>query len=379
MTSKIKILPLDVLLLIIDYLDSPTMMDCRQVSRSWLDVVDGNRSLWNYFQVKNKDPIHLLSMLKLFAQRSGDTIKAFHLDQKPRESFLKSEELPDQVEAEAMGILEVLLRSKDSLKAWYSILFGWDSIYQSIFFVNLSEFKNLKAFSEDGILVLHPGIWTLTNEDKANHQRQSNKYLVSSRPFPNPSLNTLRRSLSLGMGPLLKDSALTLKHLKLDWRNFTQSNVIFPALELMELFRIKSSIPEERFYPNLISLVLTLDADKKKFTFPDHLPSSLKAIYLETPLDEPRGRAFTRGSFNIFKKFYPNLIRLELGSGIEFYPDELLKMLKARKAAEKKGVEVDGIEMKSIEKLTMDLTQFDETALAKFRELVPKVVNTRRG
>lgn len=355
------------------------MMDCRQVSRSWLDVVDGNRSLWNYFQVKNKDPIHLLSMLKLFAQRSGDTIKAFHLDQKPRESFLKSEELPDQVEAEAMGILEVLLRSKDSLKAWYSILFGWDSIYQSIFFVNLSEFKNLKAFSEDGILVLHPGIWTLTNEDKANHQRQSNKYLVSSRPFPNPSLNTLRRSLSLGMGPLLKDSALTLKHLKLDWRNFTQSNVIFPALELMELFRIKSSIPEERFYPNLLSLVLTLDADKKKFTFPDHLPSSLKAIYLETPLDEPRGRAFTRGSFNIFKKFYPNLIRLELGSGIEFYPDELLKMLKARKAAEKKGVEVDGIEMKSIEKLTMDLTQFDETALAKFRELVPKVVNTRRG
>ena len=157
MPSKVKILPSDVLLLIIDYLDSPTMMNCREVCKSWLDVVDGNRSLWDYFYDTSLTDIDTTaSMLNLFSIKSKDSLKAFSVVQgkkwKVKEWDKHGATVGDRLSAEmarerqdAKTFLDILLRSKESLRVFsYSDGFYGDFL-QGRTFDESAQFPNLKS------------------------------------------------------------------------------------------------------------------------------------------------------------------------------------------------------------------------------------------
>lgn len=68
---------------------------------------------------------------------------------------------------------------------------------------------------------------------------------------------------------------------------------------------------------------------------------------------------------------------MRIDGKVNFYPDEVIKMVRARKAAVKKNLIVEGVEMKPIKKLTLDFSKLDDLSLSKLRELVDEVEDVR--
>lgn len=78
---KMQEIPSDVLLLAIDYLDSPTMINCRRVSKKWLDVVDGNRSLYSFFYLPKDSKPFSQEMFDLLVKKSTSGSKVVSIAQ----------------------------------------------------------------------------------------------------------------------------------------------------------------------------------------------------------------------------------------------------------------------------------------------------------
>lgn len=74
-------MPADVLVLVIDYLDSPSMMNSREVSKNWLDAVDGTLILWNFFYVaEGLQSISNQKMFEQFASKSKDAMVSYSVE-----------------------------------------------------------------------------------------------------------------------------------------------------------------------------------------------------------------------------------------------------------------------------------------------------------
>lgn len=213
--------------------------------------------------------------------------------------------------------------------------------------------------------------WSIRRESAAaSSNNQFNEKAISGR-----YLTSLKRTMAFTAVPQIKASYFTLQRLMCSCEILLQEDFILPNLLFLELTDVVDSLPEAKHYPRLKALLIYLGESKKKFTFPSNLPSSLVGIYLSAP-GTGRGRAFTRKALDVFKKSYTELHTLMIDSAVDCYTDELIKVIKARIAAQRKGLKVDGIAMKPIQELVIGLAKFDKSSLVKLRVVVPKVGNS---
>lgn len=73
----------------------------------------------------------------------------------------------------------------------------------------------------------------------------------------------------------------------------------------------------------------------------------------------------------------PHLEGLRVDSSLVIYVDQLVKMVKARKAAAGRNFVVNGIQMKPIRKLTVDFSRFNAAFLSKLQEMVLELLDDR--
>lgn len=101
------------------------MMECRQVCKSWLDVVDQNRLLWNSFHIPKDGKDFKLGMLELFTSRSATGLVSFSVgkmigEPKIKEGMGKSAKATARRNASEFvsRVGQVLLKSSSTLVSY---------------------------------------------------------------------------------------------------------------------------------------------------------------------------------------------------------------------------------------------------------------------
>lgn len=354
--------------MLIDHLDSPTMMNCRQTSRTFLDVVEGNRHLWNYYYSPGYDFEPNLNMLNFFSFKSDYSLKAFHFVQ--RVTSTSTTEAPNDYTRRyenAKAVIKVILRSKKSFRS-FSCVFNEDvsslydeSLRESMEFPNLKSFCFLPSW-------FYPVVWVRQSEDF----RGRIPSIQSSRSHP--SLTRLRVSGNSRREPqmrLLRASRSTIIHLEIN--DFSEAHtMLLPKLQVLNLSRYFNRAFLGWSCSSLKVLILRLSFDPETVIVKD-FPQSLEHLWLTTNLKS----FLRREGLESLGKYYPKLETFTINVGVEFYPEEVIKMVEARKTAVAMGSKMDGVEMKSIRKLTLGWDQLDSFSLSKLQELVPEVVDAR--
>lgn len=361
MVSRIKILPSDVALMIIDYLDSPSMMNCREVCKSWLDVVEGNRFLFNYFLVLDENRCYTLNMLNFFSAKSNYSLKAFQLYSST--DWYKAATNREAVASNrtSRAISETLFKSRDSLKIFFHSWKGKDNLIISYFIDSCFNFTNLKSLYGENTAHSRLSV-RIRGVDKGS----------DALPYPlaiaacSSCLSNEDRLLSF-----VKASALTLVHLNVNFNLSGRLELNFPNLQVLQVSAYDNPFDGIWKVPKLRVFSLTLPW---KASLATNFPSSMEELWLVR--ESWFGGSLKRKGLDCLKKFYPKVRVFKMEFGVAFYPDEVIKMVKARKAAVKKGISVDGVKMRAIEKLILDFRSIeDETSLSKLQELVPEVVD----
>lgn len=70
----------DILVPILDYLDSPTLMDCREISKDFLKIIDDHPYLWSFFYLPEHGKRYSHKMFKLFAATSGNRLRGVDIN-----------------------------------------------------------------------------------------------------------------------------------------------------------------------------------------------------------------------------------------------------------------------------------------------------------
>ena len=123
---KPKSLPADLILLIIDDLDSPTMMSCREVCKEWLSVVEENRSLSNFFHLQLQHKEDRSSIHEQDVRSLDLKIKKWHsgtIIQSRSELYERDIEYQEIIDA-SKAFFGILLKSKSSLRVWSHTSWG---------------------------------------------------------------------------------------------------------------------------------------------------------------------------------------------------------------------------------------------------------------
>lgn len=386
--TSIANIPSDLLLLIIDYLDSPTLMNCRQVSTRWFQVIEANRFLFNYFYLPRDDRRCTIRMLDFFSSKSRNTMRAFDLTQG---TSLNSIEPPVKEwqkfgsEMIAKNILDILSRSKLTLRFWSHCSKSWDSQNTMAFIRGSGQFNNLRSFRNliEGESFSKISV-KIRNAERVIHDRINDSDIVNQDSSSLIEfIDTNPDSPSSSSVDLVIDSRRTLIHLKYHPLLLTLYSETFENLRLFQYLDFNRSLSEALGwkFPKLKTLILFLTCSSHHLIDPGFKGVTFfKELWLTRDMEEYLkipGTYLIEDALERFERLHPNLIHFRIDVGINFISEEVMRMVRARQNAASKGLKVEGIPMKAIEKVTLDLTKLDEALLEELKELVPEVVDAR--
>lgn len=344
-------IPSDVLLLTIDYLDSPTIMSCRQVSRKWLDVVDGNQSLYSFFYLPKDSKSFSQEMFDHFAEKSVSGLKGVSISQ----TVLYPEK-----------IFESLLNSNSTrlryflLDSYYHIeTFSPRGLSQMSGLYNFCYYSTLHGKHTRFRLRDDTRIYRTPSNSKATCSL-TNLHLLDSRP----------RDYS---GQVLGWCSASLRHLAIMIRDDGPFETLrFPNLQALELHYIdkRCTFPSESC-PNL--KVIYLNAPYPDSVSIEGLPASLEKLWLSWS-----HTSFSWMGLSPLDSSLPHLedLRLEKGFGNS---SKALDLVRARRLAVEQGVEVGGIKMKPLKKLTVSKEKFSNENWLALEGLVEELVDLKEA
>lgn len=404
-TSINDLIPSELLFRTFQFFDEYEFVKLREICKSWLEIIDENRSLWQVVnlareeitQYDEENDIHNVTgegknpewnekVLKLFDDKSRSTLKEVSLKFEMYELDVDKGGYQNRANDWCFReFVQVLSKSRSTLRILSiemsnvpdallkDLLIGFDyrtmplvdlRLWQGQYSVSSCQVKILRKSEEVGKQVTKEGIalqvlWTCCLPNLLFEPDFIPRSLVS--------LRIERGCHAQKLHPLLKASRKQLRHLYLFIiaENWELETLHFPRLEVLEL-SLNLENPE---FPNWISCPSSLKLST--WDVFHGLPSISELLIQKlkdcTPLS---GRCPLLHTFR-YKPF---------DSSIEFPRlSNLVKLLLERRAQVEAGMEVDGIKMQNIKAVILPFKDFEgesETSASRVLDQVKSLVET---
>lgn len=355
------------------------MVQVMTICREWLEIIDGNKSLWRGLILPEKQGVwrpYKPSVVELFDRKSGSTLKEVEM-----QIDLKSREEVDTFH-------ELLQKSKESLRTLYlkgpnpniDALLSHSSwmlpnlsdcrINDGRSFVTLTEIKGMEG---------NPKTKDSDNfKSSANELRLlwiNNEFALEEVLEQAPhrcsrlvSLSLQARIKPLAIVPILQGSSQTLKHLAINLNHHggeAQQPAMTFQFPLLQVLEIELWL---LIFPSWISIPPTCTViSRSQHVITDLPPTS--NLWLDS-LQHVEDLAISRN---------PNLVGMRIITFDTLFLrkkaiDEFNLMLRERKDNVEAGMEIEGVKMVHLKRLVFPFKHLNQYQLLQLRELVDEVV-----
>lgn len=345
--------PSEVLLAIFQSLNSKDMVKVMRCSKTWLEIIDENRSCWKRLILPSKSKGWNLSVVELFNRKSQSTLIEVSMN-------WSSWPVP--------ALMETLQKSKDTLRILHiedkhgTVAAHMDNHLSR--FTKLIDCRVVENISGRTSLV-HRGNKINIAQGLQILWIPHSLRLLRSEPRLFNRLVSLRLNGAISQKDcfyILERSSQTLKHVKFSmWdqgSGFIPPDLILPQLEMIDF---QGRFPTWLKPPHTCTLLV--------FLIPDSLPSISRLwIYLFAAIVA-------------LSNSCPTLVELRIEEhkclNCQQHHD-LISMLRQRKANVEAGIRIDGVKMIPLKRLVLSsrmLSTTPQATLSQIRELVEEVVD----
>lgn len=365
---KMKALPSDVQLSLFKVLDSNDMVRLSRVSKTWLEVLENNDSLWKRLILSEKENGWDLSILELFDRKSNHSLKEISIHIK-----MEREEL--------VSLYAFLIPSRKTLRFLtisISSFFTTESGIYQLLTEQLNVFPHLVE-CRLGDVYCGPVQLQVKDADENVIQGSNLKVLWTCREERQPFISSFRHLNNLksfrltgALGTrdaraLLQGPSQSLRHLDIfdvsDHLAPTTFTLDFPRLQVLEIASRSQAWPSWLIIPPSTTVVTFCAL----VNFP-----SISKLWLEN-----------LSCINRLASRCPTLVELRIVSDsfsikeniVPSIPQQLINMLLQRRRFVEEGFKVEGIEMVKLKALVLPFKLLTKEFLSSLEELVEEVVD----